>query len=61
MRQKMNIAQPRAAGAQGSSGEFVDLGGERCYVIRNVDRMPPFLVSVISSADHWLFVSSSGG
>jgi hypothetical protein len=23
--------------------------------------MPPFLVSVISSADHWLFVSSSGG
>jgi hypothetical protein len=43
------------------TGEFVDVDGERFYVIRNVDRMAPFLVSVISSADHWLFVSSSGG
>jgi len=37
------------------TGEFVDVDGERYYVIRNVDRMPPFFVSVISSADHWLF------
>jgi len=44
-----------------ASGDFVDVEGERYYVIRNVDRMPPFLVSVVSSADHWLFVSSSGG
>ncbi len=43
------------------AGEFVDVDGERYYVIRNVDRMPPFFVSVVSSADHWLFVSSSGG
>jgi len=43
------------------AGEFVDVDGERCYVIRNVDRMPPFFISVVSSADHWLFVSSSGG
>lgn len=43
------------------SGEFVDLDGERYYVIRNADRIPPFFVSVISSADHWLFASSSGG
>ena len=43
------------------SGEFVDLDGERYYVIRNVDEMPPFFISVISSADHWLFVSSAGG
>ncbi len=43
------------------TGEFVDLDGERHYVIRNVDAMPPFFVSVVSSADHWLFVSSSGG
>jgi hypothetical protein len=42
-------------------GEFVDLDGERYYAIRNVDRMPPFLVSVVSSDDHWLFVSSYGG
>ena len=43
------------------SGEFVDLSGERYYVIRNVDRMPPFFVSVVSNDDHWLFVSSAGG
>ena len=54
-------ASPATTGAQTVAGEFVDLQGERCYVIRNVDRMPPFLVSVISSADHWLFVSSAGG
>ena len=43
------------------TGGFVDLDGERYYVIRDVDRMPPFFISVVSSADHWLFVSSSGG
>jgi len=51
----------KMAGPQAVAGEFVDVEGERCYVIRNVDRMPPFFVSVISNADHWLFVSSSGG
>jgi hypothetical protein len=43
------------------TGEFVDLFGERYYAIHNVDRMPPFFVSVISSDDHWLFASSTGG
>ena len=43
------------------AGGFVDVDDERYYVIRNVDRIPPFFISVISSADHWLFVSSSGG
>ena len=58
------IEPPGATGPQAvndPSGEFVDADGDRCYVIRNVDRMPPFFVSVISSADHWLFVSSTGG
>ena len=43
------------------SGEFVTFAGERYYVIRNVDDMAPFFISVISCADHWLFVSSTGG
>jgi len=43
------------------SGEFVDFAGERFYSIRNVDKMAPFFVSVISNVDHWLFVSSTGG
>jgi len=43
------------------SGEFIELDGERYYVVRNVDKMPPFFISVISDSDHWLFVSSTGG
>jgi hypothetical protein len=43
------------------SGEFVTFAGERYYVIRGVHHMAPFFISVISSADHWLFVSSTGG
>jgi hypothetical protein len=42
-------------------GEFIDVGDERYYAIRNVDRIAPFLISVISDDDHWLFVSSNGG
>ena len=43
------------------SGDFENLNGERYYAIRNVDAMAPFFVSVISSDDHWLFASSTGG
>jgi hypothetical protein len=50
-----------SSSASGVGGEFVDFAGERYYVIRNVDQMGPFFISVISSADHWLFVSSTGG
>src|SRR5210317_1232538 len=59
-----NMEQAISAGHKGEgtvSGEFVTLEGERYYAIRNVDRMAPFFISVISSADHWLFVSSTGG
>jgi hypothetical protein len=42
-------------------GEFMNLAGERYYAIRNVDKMDPFFISVISDVDHWLFVSSNGG
>ena len=42
-------------------GEFVDFAGERYYAIRNVDQMGPFFISIISSTDHWLFISSTGG
>ncbi len=48
------------SGAQ-INGEFVSFLGEDCYVIRNYDQMRPFLVSVVSSSDHWLFVSTTGG
>ncbi len=43
------------------SGEFIDMAGERYYAIQNVDKIPPFFISVISDTDHWLFISSTGG
>jgi hypothetical protein len=52
----IDSADPKAV-----SGDFVDIGGERFYAIRNADQMPPFFVSVVSSSDHWLFASSTGG
>jgi hypothetical protein len=61
MKPSVPTAAPGTADPAPATGEFVDVDGERYYVIRNVDRMPPFFVSVISSADHWLFASSTGG
>ncbi len=43
------------------TGEFLTIVGERFYAIRNVDKMAPFFISVISNHDHWMFVSSTGG
>jgi len=43
------------------AGTFVDLLGERFYCIENYDQMPPFFMSVVSSSDHWMFISSTGG
>lgn len=48
-------------GAGEPTGQFIEIDGDRYYCIRNVDRMPPFFMSVVSSADHWLFISSTGG
>jgi hypothetical protein len=43
------------------AGDFVELDGARFYVIRGVERMEPFLISLVSPADHWFFVASNGG
>ncbi|MGA8014289.1 MAG: hypothetical protein WCB85_00020 [Candidatus Dormiibacterota bacterium] len=42
------------------SGVLVDVGGEPFYRIDNCDAMPPFLMSLVSDSDHWMFVSSTG-
>jgi hypothetical protein len=42
-------------------GEYVILSGELLYKIHNFDAMEPFFMSIVSSSDHWLFVSSTGG
>ncbi|WP_018606806.1 hypothetical protein [Uliginosibacterium gangwonense] len=43
------------------SGCFVQIDGERFYAIKDVDRMPPFFMSLVSSSDLWMFLSSTGG
>jgi hypothetical protein len=45
----------------GVSGEFVSLDGDDYYRIGRYDQLPPFFMTVVSSSDHWLFVSSTGG
>jgi hypothetical protein len=44
----------------GAEGAYVDLAGQRFFRISNVDTMTPFLMSLASDSDHWLFVSSTG-
>ena len=46
---------------QQATGEFVELQGEQYYKIHNVASLPPFFISIVSSSDHWLFISSTGG
>jgi hypothetical protein len=41
-------------------GGHIDIGGERFYRIAHYDTMPPFLMSLVSDSDHWMFVSSTG-
>jgi hypothetical protein len=43
------------------NGKFDTTLGERYYCIENYDRMPSFFMSVVSNADHWMFISSTGG
>ena len=51
-----------SASAEPLSGEgFVDLAGRRFYRIGDFDRLEPFLMTVVSASDCWLFVSSTGG
>lgn len=41
-------------------GKLTELGGRSSYQIDGVERMEPFLTSVVSHSDLWMFVSSTG-
>ncbi len=47
--------------ARSATGEYLSLLGETYYKIHDYDAMEPFFMSIVSSSDHWLFVSSTGG
>jgi hypothetical protein len=42
------------------TGGLVDVAGTDWYRIDHVERMEPFLMTVVSDADLWMFVSSAG-
>lgn len=41
-------------------GRRVVLAGEEFYCIANCDRLRPFFLSIVSSSDLWMFISSNG-
>ncbi len=41
-------------------GGYVDVDGQPFYCIVNSDAMAPFLMSLVSDSDHWMFISSTG-
>jgi hypothetical protein len=51
------IDQGRTAGV---TGGFTSIDGVDCYKIDDVDLLEPFLTTVVSDADLWMFVSSAG-
>ena len=57
----MNALPEQIKGSSQTQGQFIDLEGKRFYKISAVDQMPWFFISLVSSSDHWLFVSSNGG
>jgi hypothetical protein len=42
-------------------GRWTRLDGEPFYQITDAHRMPPFLMSIPSDSDLWMFISSCGG
>jgi len=43
------------------TGSQLELEGEVYYKISNSDLMRPFFMSIVSDANHWMFISSNGG
>jgi len=42
-------------------GDYHEIDGETFYKISNYNKMTPFFMSIVSSSDHWSFISSNGG
>ena len=41
-------------------GGFVEIENEKFYKISNSNQMPDFFMTIVSSSDHWMFISSNG-
>ena len=52
---------PLRANRDSRSADTSYAEGEDFYQIANYDRMRPFFMTIVSDADHWMFISSNGG
>lgn len=52
--------QPLVQRSGSPSGDYVVVEGEHFYRIRHFDLLADFFISLVSYANHWLFISSSG-
>jgi len=52
---------PQQLSEQEVRGEFITMLGDKFYKIANYDALAPFFMSIVSSSNHWLFISSTGG
>jgi hypothetical protein len=43
-----------------ATGEFCDAFGVRCYCISGAEKLPPFLINLVSASNLWMFVASNG-
>jgi hypothetical protein len=50
-----------AIASQKPAGEFTRVEGEEYYRITGLQALPPFLMTLASDTDLWMFVSSTGG
>ncbi len=53
-------ASARVTAATPADG-FVVLNGREMFRISDYDQLPPFLMSIVSDSDHWMYLSSTGG
>ena len=61
MKETLYVSQnPLRFNAAPIEGRRMELDGEGFYRIANYDRMRPFFMSLVSDADHWMFISSTG-
>src|SRR6516225_537392 len=61
MNQKLHLGKsPLHSHSEPVTGQRVQIDGENFYQIANYDRLRPFFMTVVSDADHWMFVSSNG-
>ena len=49
-----------ATASPGATGRLVALGDGEAYRIDHLERMEPFLTTVVSDTDLWMFISSNG-